>query len=59
MFLFSSCNDFEVIVEECEGCDCITTRITNGDKICNYSQHPSTEWFWGLCSRATHIEKEE
>ena len=59
MFLYHSCNDFGVIVEECEGCDYITTRITNGDKICNYSLHPSNEWFWGLCPRATHIKREE
>lgn len=59
MFLFFSCKDFEVIVEECKGCDYITTRITNGDKICRYSMHPENEWFWDLCSRATHIKKEE
>ncbi len=59
MFSYHNCNDFEKVVEECEGCDFISTRITNGDKICNYSMHPEREWFWGLCSRATHIEKEE
>lgn len=56
---YFSCNDFEVVVKECEGCDYISIRITNGDKICNYSCCPSTEWFWGLCPRATHIKKEE
>jgi hypothetical protein len=62
MFLFFSCNDFEVIVEKCKGCDYITTRITNGDQICSYSMHPEREWFWAHiypCPRATHIKREE
>jgi hypothetical protein len=59
---FHNCYAFEVVVEECEGCDYISTRITNGDKICNYSFHPKNEWFWGHihpCPRATHVKRKE
>jgi hypothetical protein len=54
------CNDFNPIIDKCVGCDFITERITNKDKICCYSLNPENEWFMGdICPRATHIKKEE
>lgn len=55
-----TCNDFQPIIEKCEGCKYITVRITNGDKICRYSFHPAVEWFGDfICPRATHVLKDE
>ncbi len=59
-----TCNDFEGIIEECEGCEFVFERITDKQKCCLYSLIPKREWFWYKdlsypCAKATHVKKDK
>ena len=46
------------VVEQCRGCGNYTTTDGSTPERCKIWNSPETKWRLGVCSHATHIEKE-